>query len=96
MSVARMLLDDGASATKVCDATDAAKSAAGKVWPIIAANALFLESDCTGPCGKVAQPTTSIGEVAYLVSTTKDRAIGTCCLSEGDFLCLVVGPGLCP
>jgi len=37
MSVARMLLDDGASATKACDAPDAAKSAAGKVWPIIRA-----------------------------------------------------------
>jgi len=37
MSVARMLLDDGASATKACDAPDAAKSAADKVWPTIRA-----------------------------------------------------------
>jgi hypothetical protein len=28
-----------------------------------AANAVSVESDCTGPCGKVARPTTSIDTV---------------------------------
>ncbi len=37
------------------------------------ANALFVESDCTGPGGKVTQATTSIGEMACLVNIAPVR-----------------------
>ena len=39
-------------------------SIAARTTPVPEANALFVESDCTSSCGKVAQPTTSIGEMA--------------------------------
>src|SRR6266576_6165687 len=36
--------------------------------PLLAANDLLMESDCAGSCGKVAQPPTSIGELACRVN----------------------------
>ena len=56
--------------------------------PLLAANALFVESDCTGSCGKVAQPTTSISEMAHLVNTTPrptDPKTHNLFLSTSDF-----------
>jgi hypothetical protein len=56
-------------------------------------NALFVESDCTSCCGKVAQPTTSIGEMACLVNIGP-RPTGTLCRSEANFYAESLAPSL--
>jgi hypothetical protein len=42
--------------------------AGDRTAPLLAANPLFVESDCTGSCGKDAQAMPSIGEMAFIVN----------------------------
>jgi hypothetical protein len=48
-------------------------AASHRAAPLLAANTLFVESDCTGASGKVAQTTTSVGEMSCLVNTLGKR-----------------------
>src|SRR5438093_1638665 len=53
-----------------------------------------MESDCTGSCGKVAQPRTSIDEMACLVNIAPRPTDCTCCLSEADWYAKSCAPPL--
>jgi len=65
-----------------------------KILARTASNALFMESDCTGSCGKVAQPHTSIDEMACLVNIAPRPTDCTCCLSEADWYAKSCAPPL--
>jgi len=58
------------------------------------ANALFVESDCTGSCGRVTQPTTSIGEMASLVNIAPRPTDWNLLPVRSRLRCRVVGPVL--
>jgi hypothetical protein len=48
--------------------------------PLLAANARFVESHCRSSCEKVAQPTTSIGEMAFLVNNNSEEWLRFLCI----------------
>jgi hypothetical protein len=53
-----------------------------RAGPLHAPNALFVESDCASPCGKVAQATTSIGKMAGLMTIVSRPADRNCRLHK--------------